>query len=137
MLAELLGGDTYGWAGTTAANMLGLTSQVAGRTTVAVVGRPPRDLPTIHFVSRAGRRARAVAKLRPVEIALLEVLDDYDDLVEQPEDARRQLLDLLTSGTLRPTALRRAAATEPRHVRERLEPLLDEAERHASGLVSA
>lgn len=137
LLDELLGKDVYGWAGTTAANRLGLTSQVAGRTQVAVCGRPPRDLPTLHFVQRAGRRGRAEAGLSPVEIAVLEVLEDFEDLVEQPSAAQDRIRELMLASVVRADALEQAAVSESRRVRERLAPLLDEVRAATHAPVSA
>src|SRR5215468_4587169 len=54
-----------GPAGLSAANELGLTTQVPGLTLVAVPRRPPSPLATVRFVDRAGRRARASQRLSP------------------------------------------------------------------------
>lgn len=78
LLEELLGGCTYGPAGLSAANAFGLTSQVPGRDEIAVTGRPPRDLPTVRFVQRSGRRGRQSARLRPEEVGFLEILNDLE-----------------------------------------------------------
>lgn len=126
LLAQLLAGCTYGPAGLSAANELGLTTQVPARTTVAVVGRPPRDLPTLRFVQRAGCRGRQAAGLLPAEIAVLEALTDADDLLEDPAQLGARFEQLVAADAVRPDALRQAATTEPRRVRDRLDVLLDQ-----------
>jgi hypothetical protein len=124
LLNEVLAGKTYGWTGVSAANRLGLTSQVAGRTKVAVVGRPPRDLDSIEFVQRSGCRARDEAGLSPEEVAVLEALADLEDLAESPDAARARLAQLLRDGVVRAAALRDAVEDERPVVRRRLEELL-------------
>jgi len=117
-----------GLAGLSAANDLGLTTQVPGRTLVAVPRRAPQPLPTVRFVDRAGRRARAVQRLNPTEVALLEVLGDWDQVVDAPADAHERLLDVVRSGAVRPLKLAAASFTEPAAVRSRLKALLADAD---------
>jgi len=125
LLEELVGEYTYGWSGFSAANHLGLTTQVPSRVEVAVVGRPPRDLPLVSFVQRAGRRGRSRARLSQSEVAALEVLEAFDDLVDDPDAAVRRLADLVATGALRRDALKVAAASEPPAVQARLQQVLD------------
>lgn len=127
LLDELLAGCTYGPAGYSAANLLGATTQVPGRTEIAVTGRPPRDLPTIAFRQRAGRRQRSELGLRPVEIALLELCGDWDDLVEEPDRAEVQIRRLLHEGAVRDDKLAAALVTEPPVVRCRVHQLVQPA----------
>lgn len=120
---HLLKGFSYGMTSFSAANLLGLSSQVAGVTTVAVSGGAPRDLerPAVRFVARSGRRGQGRLRLRPEEISLLEVAAEWDDLVEvKDEEARRRLADLVAQDVLRPSALAAAARTETAAVRQRL-----------------
>lgn len=121
VLAYLLEDVTYGPSSYSAANLLGLTSQVPARETVAVTGRPPRDLDAVRFTQRSGRRGRNRQRLNAAEIAVLEVLEDWDDLVEVPAAvATNRLRTLIDRGAIRPDALVRAAATEPAVVRDGL-----------------
>ena len=117
LLEELVGAYAYGPAGLTAANAFGLTSQVPGCDEIAVTGRPPRDLPTVRFVQRSGRRGRQSPRLRPEEVGFLEILNDFDDVVEEPLSALRRLSALLDEGTVRQGALLAASQTEPPRVR--------------------
>jgi len=125
ILEEIVGGYVYGPAGVSAANAFGLTSQVPGRSEVAVTGRPPRDLPTVRFVQRAGRRGRQAARLRPPEVGFLEILNDFDEVVEDPSSAVLRLSRLLDDGTVRRDALLEAARTEPLRVRRAVQHLAD------------
>lgn len=115
-----------GPAGWSAALALGLTTQVARREAVAVPGRAPRNPSVIRFVSRAGATKRRDERLRPSEVALLEVLRDWDNLVEVPTtEAVERLSRLADAGEFRLDRVARASATEPPRVRERLRRLLD------------
>ena len=125
LLEELIGGHTYGPAGFSAANAFGLTSQVPGREQIAVTGRPPRDLPTIRFVQRTGRRGRQSARLHPTEVGFLEILNDFDEVVEEPAHALQRLKELVENGTVRREALLAAAHTEPPRVRHTLRHLVE------------
>lgn len=120
---EVLGGSGIGPAGWSAALALGLSTQVPRRETIAVPGRAPRDPGTIHFVSRAASTKRRDERLRPAEVALLEVLRNWDGLVEA-SDAVERVGRLVDTGDLRVDRLVRASATEPPRVRERLRHLL-------------
>lgn len=74
----------FGPAGYTAARTFGLTTQVPGVDEVAVPGRCPSDLPTVHFTSRS---ASSRTGLFPTEVALLEVLREWDRFSERGWDA--------------------------------------------------
>jgi hypothetical protein len=104
---------------------LGLSTQVARRETVAIPGRSPRNPGSIHYVSRAASTKRRDERLRPAEVALLEVLRDWNGLVEvSAADALARIERLASDGTLRLDRIARASETEPPRVRERLRRLL-------------
>ena len=68
---------------------------------------------------------RRSERLRPAEVALLEVLRDWPALVELPDsDAADRIAGLVKASTIRVDKLARASATEPPLVRERLRALL-------------
>ena len=122
---EVAGGAGTGPAGWSAALALGLSTQVPRRETIAVPGRTPRSPGPIHFVSRAASTKRRDERLRPAEVALLEVLRDWDTLVEVPtSDAVDRIGRLADGGAIRLDRLVRASTTEPPRVRERLRDLL-------------
>jgi hypothetical protein len=122
---EVAGSPGIGPAGRSAALALGLSTQVARRETIAVPGRAPRNPGAVHIVSRAASTKRRDERLRPAEIALLEVLRDWDALVEVPtREAVDRIARLAGTGAIRVDRLVRASATEPPRVRERLRRLL-------------
>jgi hypothetical protein len=122
---EVVGGPGTGPGGWSAALALGLSTQVPRRETIAVPGRTPRNPGAIHFVSRAASTKRRDERLRPAEVALFEVLRDWDALVEAPtSDAVSRVGRLADSGAIRVDRLVRASTTEPPRVRERLRDLL-------------
>lgn len=97
-------GPGSGSAGVSAAHRLGLTTQVPATEQVAVPGRVPSPVPGVRFVSRSIERR--IAGLRPLEVALLEVLRDGPGTVEARwtkvgETARR----LAAAGEIRPELL--------------------------------
>lgn len=123
---ELVNAPGTGPAGWSAGLALGLSTQVPRRETVAVPGRAPRDPGTVKFVSRAASAKRRDERLRPHEVALLEVLRDWDTFVEVPTDmAVERIAGLADNGALRLDRIVRASSTEPPRVRERLRRLLD------------
>ena len=81
-VAAVVGTRGVGPAGLSAANDLGLTSQVPALDIIAVPHRAPRSMGSVHFVDRSGRPGRATAGLGPTEVALLEVLGDWDQVIE-------------------------------------------------------
>jgi hypothetical protein len=114
-----------GPAGLSAALLLGLSTQVPRRESIAVLARAPENTEMLRFVSRAAATGRRSASLRPTEVALLEVLRDWDALVESPTDeATRRIAGLMGSGEIRPDRLASASSTEPAPVRRRLRDLL-------------
>jgi len=128
VIAAIAGRRGVGPAGLSAANDLGLTTQVPGTDLVAVVGSVPRDLPTVHFVDRRARLARRTASLQPREVAILEVLDAWDDVLEvSPAAAADRLAALLLDGSVKPARLVAGSLDEPPAGRERLRAVLTKA----------
>jgi hypothetical protein len=125
LLDEVVGGPGTGPAGWSAALALGLSTQVPRRETIAVPGRAPRSPGPVRFVSRAASTKRRDERLRPVEVALFEVLRDWDALVGvSTHDAVDRIARLAETGVVRFDRLVRASVTEPPRVRERLRHLL-------------
>lgn len=125
LTGKLVGGVGTGPSGLSAAVALGLSTQVPRREMIAVAGRVPRNAGVVHFVSRAASTKRRDERLRPLEVALLEVLRDWDALIEVPtHDAVDRIGRLVGSGALRLDRLARASETEPPRVRDRLRRLL-------------
>jgi hypothetical protein len=123
---EVVGAPGTGPAGWSAGLALGLSTQVPLRDTITVPGRAPRTSGTVHFVSRAASVKRRDERLRPTEVALLEVLRDWDTLVELSTDAAiERIARLAENGELRLDRIVRASATEPPRVRERLRRFLE------------
>jgi hypothetical protein len=121
----VVGGTGSGPAGWSAALALGLSTQVPRREVVAVPGRSPRSPGSVHYVSRAASTKRRDERLRPTEVALLEVLRNWDGLVEIPAaEAVARIERLADSGAVRLDRIARASETEPPRVRERLRRLL-------------
>jgi hypothetical protein len=124
-IAAVVGTRGVGPAGLSAANGLGLTTQVPALENVAVPHRAPRPFGSVRFVDRSGRPGRALAGLGWTEVALLEVLGDWHHVIEVDDStARSQLGELIRSGSLRLDKLARAARDEPATVRHRLKNLL-------------
>ena len=72
-------GAGSGLSGPSAANALGLSTQVPRQPVVAVVGRPPKGLRNVRFVNRSNPHR---ITLNHLEIAFLEVLADFDNVSE-------------------------------------------------------
>jgi hypothetical protein len=124
-VAAIVGTRGVGPAGLSAANDLGLTTQVPALDIIAVPRRAPRPMGSVHFVDRSGRLGRATAGLSSTEVALLEVLGDRDQVIEVDDaTTRRQLVELIRSGSVRLDRVARAAQDEPAAVRRRLKDLL-------------
>lgn len=128
VIAVIAGKRGVGPAGLSAANDLGLTTQVPGTDLVAVVGTVPRDFPTVHFVDRRARQARRTASLTPAEVAVLEVLDAWDSVLEvSPAAAADKLTAMLLDGSVKPARLVAGSSNEPPAARERLRAVLTRA----------
>jgi len=123
-ILEYVYGDTAGIgpAGLDAAHTLGLTTQIARRPTFAV----PYVVEglSFRFVHRARRTGRASYRLGEAEIALFEVLDNWEHVVElSSTDALKRLRSLIGTA-IRPEKVAAASFTESAQVRERLHALL-------------
>ena len=106
-----------------AAGMLGLTTQVAATPTFAV----PYLVEGIAFelISRDRRRCRQRYGLNRFEVALLEVLSDWENLNElAPRQAMQRFAKLIRDKEVRPDAVAHGANTEPPVVRESLRDIL-------------
>jgi hypothetical protein len=114
-----------GPAGLSAANALRLSTQIPRRAQYAVPARPPSDGDTVHFVNRSSRRGRAERALSPTDVAALEVLDGWNQVIEtSPREAMSRLASLIQSGSIDPGRLACASGTEPGSARVRLRYLL-------------
>jgi len=128
VIAVIAGKRGVGPAGLSAANDLGLSTQVPGTYLVAVVGSVPRDFPTVHFVDRRARAARRTASLQAREVAILEVLDAWDDVLEVSRATAVNLLAaMLLDGSVKPARLVAGSLDEPPAGRERLRAVLTRA----------
>lgn len=122
---ELAGTAGVGPAELSAAAALGLTTQVPSRVIVAVPVRPPTAPNGIRFVDRSGREGRRNARLRPYEVAVLEVLEGPSDLIElDDETTLSRFRKVFDSGEVDAARLADAATSEPARVREALHELL-------------
>ena len=125
LASEVVGQVGCGPAGWSAALTLGLSTQVPRREAIAVVGRSPRNPGSIHYVSRSAATKRRDERLGSIEVALLEILRDWDGFVEVPAaEAVARIKRLADSGALRLERVAGASKTEPPRVRQRLRQLL-------------
>lgn len=88
-----------GPAGISAAHMLGLTTQVPSTAEVAVPGHIPESLRGVQFRSRS--YSRRELKLRPIEIAVLELLRDPYAADVSWLDVQQRIDKLITSKQVR------------------------------------
>jgi hypothetical protein len=80
----------------------------------------------VHYVSRSAATKRRDERLLPIEVALLEVLREWDELVEvSSQEAVARIDGLARDGMIRLERIARASQTEPPRVRERLRRLFD------------
>jgi hypothetical protein len=128
---EVLGDkDAVGAAEWYAANLLGLSTQVAPVPVVAVSRRAPTGLDGVRLVDRSARTGRREARLTADEVTLLEALEGWDRYVEaDAATAAVRLLAALSGEGVRTERLVTASRTEPAKVRERLRWLLARAGR--------
>ncbi len=111
-------------AGLTAANALGLTTQVPARVELAVEDRRLTSPLGVAFTPRMGTNRRGLHRR---EAALLEVLRDLNHLTDlSPEDTTRKLGALLADDSAR-NRIRRAAVHEPPRVRAMVGALAEQA----------
>lgn len=99
-----VGGIGSGPAEISAAHLLGLTTQVPAVEVIAVPGRIPSPVPGARFVSRSIERR--ILGLRPIEVALLEVLRAGPGAVEaSPVELAKVAGRLAAAGEIRPEVL--------------------------------
>jgi hypothetical protein len=83
----------------------------------------------VAFVSRKARKARAQEALNANEVAVLEVLEGWDRVIEVPlPQAWERLVEVMRQDAVRPEKLVRASRTEPGPVRAKLQRLLVDAD---------
>ena len=123
-LDALLPGVVRGATGPSAANALGLSTQVPARVFLAVCARPVTAPRLLVLRDRSAATARQAAELNGFEVALLEVLRDDRWVEDSPAAATLRLRKFIDAGYLRAERLRAAAATEPTRARARLRELL-------------
>ena len=125
LIHALTPGPGVGPAGLSAANLLRLSTQIPRQAHIALPARPPSDAGGVRFVARSARPGRRAARLTPTEVAVLEVLDSWERVLEvSPDEAWARLRELVVSGGVRAEALARAGRSEPGRVRARLRELL-------------
>ena len=115
----------FGPAHLDAANLLGLTTQVGARPTFAV----PYEVDGLgmRLVIRSRRTGRVRSRLTANEVALLEVLGDWERVVDMPSTDAIDRLASLVGRSVRADAVVAAASTESARVRERLRLVLQAA----------
>jgi hypothetical protein len=123
LVFEILGTAGIGPAASSAAYLLGLSTQIPRVETIAVPGRPPRSPRGVRFVSRAAS-TRKEEGLTKHEVALLEVLREMNRVEATPAETIRRVAELVSKGVIRPTRVARAARREPPRVREGLRAIL-------------
>ncbi len=128
LVRELVGASGVGPAGLSASNMLHLSTQVPRLAHVAVPTRAPKSTGPVKFLSRPTRTARTKARLAPRDVALLEILDDWESVVEVPvSEGWARLQKMLEVDGAMAERLTLASSTEPGGVRARLAALLSAA----------
>ena len=106
-----VGGPGSGPSDLSAARFLGLTTQVPVKMDMAVPGRAPVGVSGIEFHSRP--YTRAMHGLKPVEVAVLEVLRMWPSGVEDDwETLRESVADLVRTGIVRADKVSAAVADE-------------------------
>ena len=111
-----VGGIGSGPAELSAAHELGLTTQVPGTIEIAVPGKAPDPFPGVRFRSRPDERR--TLKMRPMEVAVLEILRDPSTAEVDWEQVVARLNELAAKGLVRPALLAKEARNEP-HVAAR------------------
>lgn len=97
-IALVAAGAGAGLAGASAANAVGLSTQVPWQPHIAVVGRAPKGLHGVQITARANPHR---VLLSPTEVAVLEGLRDFDRYAEVPwPRARQRLRKLAADGTI-------------------------------------
>ncbi len=109
-IALVAAGPGAGLAGASAANSVGLSTQVPRRPHVAVVGRAPKGLHGVRITARANPHR---VLLTATEVAVLESVRDFDRYSEIPwPRARQRLRWLAADGTINLKKLADVAAHE-------------------------
>jgi hypothetical protein len=114
--AIAIGGAGSGPSGIAAANVLGLTTQVPGTVEIAVPGKVPDPFPGVRFRSRPDQRREH--KMKPLEIAVLELLRDPSAAEVSWEQVKERVNELVAKGMVRPELVATEARSEP-HVAAR------------------
>jgi len=109
-VALAVAGPGAGPAGTSAAQMLGLTTQVPATIEVAVPGVVPRPLHGVRFRSRPFTRRER--RLTPLEVAFIEVLRDPTASETGWDETGLTMAALLAGHRVRPEILAEEVATE-------------------------
>lgn len=102
-IAVEVAGPGSGPSGLAAAHMLGLTTQVPSTTEVAVPGSAPESLRGVRFRSRP--YSRRELKMRPLEVAILEILRDPAAADAPWSDVKQRIDDLIASKQVRSQVL--------------------------------
>lgn len=117
-VAVAVGGPGAGPSGIAAAHLLGLTTQVPSTVEVAVPGKVPDPMPGLRFRSRP--YSRREHRLRPAEVAVLELLRDPTAAEADWPRVAARIRELIADGIVRAAVLDAQAAEEPRvQARER------------------
>ncbi len=125
IVRKIAGGEGIGPAAWSASLALGLSTQHPRVETIALAKRPPRELAKIEIKNRSGRELRRHERLNRYEVALLEVLEDWNRYVDAPRDAAiSRIAQWIDTNAIRVAKLVKAADTEPPIVRENLRGLL-------------
>jgi len=127
VVRALAGKGASGPAGLSASNLLGLSTQIPRLPVYAVSGAVP-NVDRIRIVRRNGRRgeARRAARLTEGEVAVLEVLDNWENVVEVPAaEAVARLSARLRNDSDSTDRLMRVAEYEPARSRVRMRLLLE------------
>ena len=110
-VALCIGGVGSGPASVAAAHALGLTTQVPAVVEVAVPGKTPDPYPGIRFRSRPYERRER--ELRPLEVAVLEVLREPFVVEVSPKQVEARIRELIATGVVRSVRLVEEANDEP------------------------
>jgi hypothetical protein len=114
----LVGSKGVGWAGLSAANSLGLTTQVPAVETIAVPGPAPRPIEGIKYVTRSNS-ARTMLGLS--DVSFLEVLSDWDSVIDvSPWEAAGILASAIRNGDVDAAKIAKVAMGESGPTRDRL-----------------
>lgn len=111
----------FGPAGPSAANALGLSTQVPRQQWWAIPRRPPSGMPdSVKFIDRSSAPGRVAHALRPIEVAVLEVLAHPEWVEGNPGRVEARIRELASQGRVDLERLRAASETESSRVRRGL-----------------